>query len=102
MAKVKLNPMFKEVRGKLGDKVFRRMANGEIVMSQAPEKSNIEPTEAQLAHRERFKQASAYAKAALAEPKVRAHYEKLAAQTGKRPRALAISDYLKGKNLLEK
>lgn len=36
----------------------------------------------------------------MAEPKVRERYEKEAARKGKRPYDLAVSDYLKGRNLL--
>jgi hypothetical protein len=64
--------------------------------------SNVEWSEAQWAQRKRFSLASDYAKAALAEPKVRAAYQKRAKRLHKRPRDLAISDYYKGKNLLPK
>jgi hypothetical protein len=37
---------------------------------------------------------------AMAEPKVRAVYEKRAAKMGKRPFDLAVSDYFKGNELL--
>jgi hypothetical protein len=64
--------------------------------------TNVEWSKAQWAQRERFALASDYAKAALAEPKVRAAYQKKAKRLHKRPRDLAISDYFKGKNLLSK
>ena len=54
----------------------------------------------QKENRQRFKEAVTYAKMAMAEPEVRAHYEKRAAEEGKRPYDLVLSDYLKGKNLL--
>jgi hypothetical protein len=62
--------------------------------------SNVQWSESQQAHRQRFKQAVAYAKAAMAEPTVRAKYEKAALKAGKRPFDLAVSDYFKGKDLL--
>jgi len=37
----------------------------------------------------------------MAEPKVRRKYEKEAAKKNKRPFDLAVSDYFKGRNLLE-
>ncbi len=102
MAKAKINPMIKELHGTLGDLVFRRTRNGETIMSRKPDMSNVKPSEAQQAHRQRFKEAVAYAKAALAHPQVREQYEKAALQQGKRPRDLAISDFFKGINLMEK
>jgi len=38
----------------------------------------------------------------MADPEVRAVYEKKAAEQNRRPFALAISDFFKGKNLLKK
>ena len=101
MAKVKLNPMLKEVRGKLGNTVFRRSHTGETSLIKLADMSNVEWSDAQKAHREKFKQAIAYAKAAMAEPKVRRKYEKEAMKKNKRPFDLAVSDYFKDRNLLE-
>jgi hypothetical protein len=100
MAKVTLSPMLKDIRGKLGDYVFRRSHTGEMALIKLADMSKVKWSKAQKAHRERFKAAIAYAKAAMAEPKVRAKYEKRAAKLGKRPYDLAVSDYFKGKNLL--
>jgi len=97
-----LSPMFKDARGKVGDVVIRRMPNGDVIASKSPDMSQVQWSEAQQAHRQRFKAAIAYAKAAMAEPDVRASYEKLAAKQGKRPFDLAVSDYFKGNNLLSK
>ena len=102
MAKVKLNSMLKEVHGRVGDIIFRKSHTGEISITKLPDMSNVEWSDAQKAHRQRFKQAVAYAKAAMAEPKVRRKYEKEAAKKNKRPFDLAVSDYFKGRNLLEK
>jgi len=101
MAKVKLNPMLEEVHGKLGNTVFRRSSTGETTLIKLADMSNVEWSDAQQAHREKFKQANAYAKAAMAEPKVRLRYEQEAAKKNKRPFNLAVSDYFKGRNLLE-
>jgi hypothetical protein len=100
MAKVELNPMLKEIRGKLGKTVFRRSHTGETSLIKLADMSNVEWSDAQKAQRERFKQANAYAKAAMAEPKIRREYEKEAAKKNKRPYNLAVSDYFKGRNLL--
>ena len=100
MAKVKLNPMLKEVRGKLGNTVFRRSHSGEMSLIKLADMSNVKWSDAQKAHRQRFKQAIVYAKAAMAEPKVRHKYEKEAAKKNKRPFDLAVSDHFKGRSLL--
>ena len=75
MAKVELNPLFDGLSGSVGGLVFRRFSTGKTYVTRRPKKSNTEPSEAQKAHRLRFKEASAYAKAALADPDLRAHYE---------------------------
>lgn len=51
---------------------------------------------------ERFKGATEYAKAAMADPDVRAVYEDMAARERKGPYAMAFSDYLNGNDLLAK
>jgi hypothetical protein len=102
MAKVELHPLFKEFRGALGDMVFRVTPGGKTYVSQRPDMSNVKWSEAQKAHRQRFKEASAYARAALADPDVRAVYEKRATEENRAPYRVALSDYLKGNDLLAK
>jgi hypothetical protein len=62
--------------------------------------SNVKWSEAQTAERGRFAQAIAYAKRAMADPKVRAHYVKLGKKAGRQPFRVAVSDSCAGKNLL--
>lgn len=100
MAKVTLNPMLQDMRGKLGGYVFRRANTGELTIIKRADMSKVKWSEAQQANRQRFKEAVAYAKAALADPKVRKVYEEAAVKQGKRPYDLAKSDYFKGRNLL--
>jgi hypothetical protein len=100
MAKVTLSPMIKEIHGRMGDYLFRRSPTGHMVLSKIPDMSNVKWSKAQEEHRQRFKEAVAYAKAAMATPKVRARYEKLAIKQHKRPFDMAVSDYFKGRNLL--
>ena len=102
MAKITLSPMFQEIRGRLGDYVFRRTHTGEVILSKVPDMSRVKWSKAQKAHRQRFKKAVAYARAAMAEPKVRVVYEKMAAKMNKRPFDMAVSDYFKGNDLLSK
>jgi hypothetical protein len=102
MAKVTLNPLIKQISGKMGDIVFRVSPTGEQTIMKLPDMSGVKWSEAQEAHRQRFKQAVEYARAAMAEPKVRRRYEKMAAKNQKRPYDMAVSDFFKGKDLLSK
>jgi hypothetical protein len=100
MARVKLNPIIEQAHGQLGDMVFRRAHSGRISLMRKPDMSKVAWSEAQAAHRERFKQAVAQARAALANPQVRARYEQEAARKGKRAFDLAVSDCYHGRELL--
>ena len=100
MAKVTLHPLFKGLRGRLGGLVFRLYPNGETIVSKYPDMSNVTWSPAQEQHRQRFKRAIAYAKTAMANPDVRAVYEKRAAEKDNRPFQMAVSDYFKGIDLL--
>jgi hypothetical protein len=100
MAKVRLDPLFSGISGRMGDLVFRTSKNGQVTVSQRPRKSGAAPSEAQQANRQRFAEASKYASAALANPALRAVYENRAAKEGTSAFALARNDYLQGKDLL--
>jgi len=102
MVKVLLNPALRELRGKMGDMTYRRMYGRQTLM-KTPDMSRVKWSKAQKEHRQRFKKAVAYARLAMADPNVRAQYEKAAKKTGRRPFHLAVSDFFqgKGKNLLE-
>lgn len=100
MARVKLNPILEEVRGQAGELVFRRAHSGKTSLMRKPDMSGVVWSQAQAAQRARFKQAAAYARAALADPQVRAVYEREAAAQGKRACDLAVADYFKGRDLL--
>ena len=61
--------------------------------------SDVEWIPAQKAHRKRMKPANAYAKAAMADPDVRAIYQKIAKKEKRQPFRIAFSDYCEGKDL---
>lgn len=96
MAKVYLNPGIKRLQGKIGDWVFRRNHNGTLSITKVPDMSNVKWSPAQQEHRQRFKEAVASAKAAMADPVRRAKYQDAAAQEGKRPFDMAVSDCYRG------
>jgi len=102
MAKIKLDPLFAGISGTIGDFVFKKSRNGKVIVARRPKKSNAEPSEAQKAQRERFKLANTYARAAMADPDVRAIYEERAAEEEQGAFALARMDYFNGEDLLSK
>lgn len=92
MAKVKLNPILEQMRGKVGDLVFRRYGD-EVVISRTPDREGIEPTAAQLAHQDRFREAALYGKMALADPETKTLYEEAAKAKGKPVFSLTVADF---------
>ena len=101
MVKVRLHAPVKSMSGKMGIYTYR-YTYGRQTLMKTPDMSNVKWSKAQKAERERFAEAIAYAKQNMADPKVRAHYEKLGMKAGRQPFCAAVSDFYAGKNLLEK
>ena len=101
MVKVRLHAPVKSMSGKMGIYTYR-YTYGKQTLMKTPDMSNVKWTKAQTANRERFREAIAYACQAMANPKVRAYYEKLGKKADRQPFRVAVSDFLAGKNLLEK
>ena len=99
--KVELNPTVDRYRGKIGGMTYRWMYGKQTVM-KTPDMSRVKWSTAQEANRERFAEAIHYARQAMADPKIRAHYEKLGKKANRQPFRVAVSDFCAGKNLLEK
>ena len=95
MAKITLNPIFDDAHGKFDGHVLRRTADGGLSITKLPDMSKVKWSDAQTAHRQRFKEAVARARQALADPQVRAEYERRAAILDKRPFDLAVSEFMK-------
>jgi hypothetical protein len=89
--KVKLNPMFKNVSGKLGDLVFREV-NGTLVASRKPIHTAA-PSAKQVEHRERFKNAAAYGRSAIKSEELRDRYAAVARERNLSLNAVMIADY---------
>jgi hypothetical protein len=104
VAKAQIHPLFEQIRGKIHGLVFRRSHNGQISAYMTPDMSRVRWSDAQKAHRERFAEASAYARAALAKPEIRAIYEQMSIveKGNKRPYDMALKHYYNGNNLLGK
>lgn len=74
-----------------GDVVFREV-NGKTIACRKPTGTD-EPTEGQLAHRDRFKQAVAYGKSAMANPVIHTQYQEIARRRNAPVFSLMIADF---------
>ena len=90
--KFKLNPAFEQASGALGELVFREV-NGKTIVSRKAAVSGV-ITEAQAAHRERFRQAAAYGKFAMANQATRAIYDAASEEKDIPAYALSVADFL--------
>jgi hypothetical protein len=97
MPKVRLQAGLEQLRGTMYDVVFKLSPQGKMIVTKRPNMSNVKWSEAQKAQRAHFKEAVACARAALADPKVRAQYEERATLENKRAWDLAVSDYFQGR-----
>ena len=100
MAKVKLNPILEQVRGQVGDLVFKRYGD-EVVISRKPERPETPPTERQLETRERFRHATVYGRIAMADPESKALYESAAHEKGVPLFSLAVADFFNAPSVSE-
>lgn len=90
MAKVDINQLMVVLQGSVGDLVFRPRPDGSIIVSRAPRPRKGKATAKQKAHRQRFKEATVYARWAA---KVHPVYGELAAGTWKSAYNFALSDW---------
>ncbi len=102
MAKVKLAPFIKEIHGTMDDMVFKRTPKGETIVTKKPDMSKVKWSKAQKNNRKHMSQAITDTQLALADPKVRAKYERKAKKLNRRAWNLALSDALLGKDLHSK
>jgi hypothetical protein len=102
MAKVRLHPLFKYIRGTIKGMVFRLSHNGKLSAYLSPNMSRVEWSQAQDAHRERMAEAFAYASQATRDPVLKEHYLRMALREKKnnRPYDMAVSDYFHNRNNL--
>lgn len=92
MAKVKLNPVLEAMRGQVGDLVFKHYGD-EVFVGRKPDRSGLQPTEAQLEHQGRFRQAVLYGRLVMADPEKKVLYEKAAQASGKPLFSLTVADF---------
>jgi hypothetical protein len=94
MSKARLHPAVLDLRGAMGDMVFRRR-KGKLFASIKSIGTEKDPTQAQVAHRERFDDAVQYGKYAMEIQELRDLYQAAAADTGMSAFNAAVSDFLK-------
>jgi hypothetical protein len=96
MPKVRLVPWLREVYGSMGqDVTFRRTPKGENSIIKKADMSNVEWSPAQIAQRQRMKDAIAYAQAILADPEKKKIYAKRGKRKHRRAYDEALSEYLR-------
>ena len=102
MAIVKLGPLLQEAHGKIGDLVFRRGPNGKTIVSRVPQKKKKKSQKAQKAEKARnarqrqlMYEAHDYARAAMADPEMRQHYEQQAKRKRTKAYSLAFASFFK-------
>jgi hypothetical protein len=96
MAKVSFDPIIKWFTGRIGRLVYRRSHNGQVSAYPTPDMSTVKWSRAQKDHRQHFKEAVTYAKAAVADPDIRPVYVQMAENNNRnksRPFDMAVSDY---------
>jgi len=93
MTKAKLHPTLLGLSGAMGDMVFRQR-NGKTTVAIKPDMSNLEPSEAQIEHRERFRDAVAYGKTVMADSDMRELYEEVARERDVPVFAVTVADFL--------
>lgn len=94
MAQVKDNIVTEGLSGKLANKLVFRQVGNRTIVAKRPRLSEV-ISEDQLAHRQRFKSAAAYAKAKMLDPIEKAAYTELAKRYELTSAfAAAVGDYL--------
>jgi hypothetical protein len=93
MTEVNLNETVNGYRGSIGRLVFKRY-KGRTIVGRKPVVTKA-PTNGQIAHRERFKAAVAFAKSAVADPALSAFYAPIAQQREITVYVVAVGDFLK-------
>ena len=92
MAKVTLNSALQGIRGRIDNWVYRKYGD-RVVIARRPEFTGP-PSEGQLAVREKFRLAAAYARGALADPVSQTLYQTAAKSRGIPPFAFIMGDFL--------
>ena len=92
MAKITLNSALHSIRGRIDNWVYRKFGDG-VIIGRRPE-FHGPASVAQVAVREKFRTAAAYAKAVLVDPVLRPRYEVVARSKRMPLFAFVLGDFL--------
>src|SRR5688572_2383047 len=92
MAKIELNSAIRRIKGTMDNWVYRRNGDG-VSIAKRPVNTKP-PTAGQLAVRELFRAAAAYARSVQLDPVQRPRYAAVAKSKGQRAFAFAVADFL--------
>lgn len=92
MSSVEMHPPFKHYRGKIGDLVYRKR-KGKTIVALCPD-ADRPLKKREIAHRQNFSEAAAWATQALKNPELLEVYEELAGVRDIPIRAVAVADFL--------
>jgi hypothetical protein len=101
MATVKKNIITQGLSGMLGHAIVFRQVGDQTIASTPPTPSSNPPTAKQQAQRQRFQEASLYAKAQLQDPDLKADYEAAGHNRNISAYAVAVADFLQGPDIQE-
>lgn len=91
MAKIELNTMVNAIRGQVDKAVFKKFRGKTILARQSQHEG--EPSPAQLAHQERFLQATDYGRSVLEDTALRARYDRVARERETTIMAVCVKDF---------
>jgi hypothetical protein len=95
MSKVDLGALVTGFSGRVGNLVLVRRGNATFLWSR-PRKRTSKPSAKEKAQRERFRRATAYARAKMADPAMKAEYAQIAKRKERMtPFTIAVTDYLR-------
>jgi hypothetical protein len=100
LAKARLPPILGQLRGQVGGLVFRRYGD-QVVVARKLDVAGREWSEAQRAHRERFRQATIYGGMVMADAEAKVLYEEAARAKGKPLFGLTVADFFNAPSIEE-
>lgn len=93
MAKITFTPGWDHVHGHVGTFIYKEQ-QGKDILAKKPDHVAQPNTPAQMAVKDHFRQAAAYAKQAFQDPQVKAAYAARAKELRTNPTAVAIKDWM--------
>ena len=99
MAKLRLNTALASLHGSVEGFVYKHYKNDKrgMVLSRKPDMSNVEPSPAQLARRERMREAGKFHQQVLNDPVLLKKYQRIARQKRINLSAATMGEVLRGK-----